>query len=160
MRPFYSPIVLYKCARLVLNTPVVIFLQTFDSRVVHGTDSEVFHGCPVWWIEVAVNPTKNHIIGVAQKTVVANYEKLILPAIEVFEDWSAVLVIAALRRKGASLPAVTVIQTICEWQISFLTTIYANICAVPITIAGYGGTQHGVCNGIPMVVTGDSDDKA
>ncbi|TEY37428.1 hypothetical protein BOTCAL_0519g00070 [Botryotinia calthae] len=114
---------------------------------------------PSWWDEVTTNASKKRIVFVSQGTVALNYEDLIIPTIEAFADHDNTIVIAALGVKGASLPdSVTVPKNVYVEDFLPFDDILP-YCDVFITNGGYGGFQHGLSNGVPMVMGGDTEDK-
>ncbi|KAK4465154.1 family 1 glycosyltransferase [Cladorrhinum samala] len=131
---------------------------------------------PTWWDEIVKNhhddknknTKKKKIVVVAQGTVETDPNDLIIPTITAMasddddnnNNNAAVTVIAILGRKNASLPADFPLPPNAR------VTDYLHYDAVlPLADAwvhnaGYGAVQHGIANGVPMVVTGEGQDKA
>jgi UDP:flavonoid glycosyltransferase YjiC (YdhE family) len=112
---------------------------------------------PGWWKEVTNGDKK--IIMVSQGTVAMNYKDLIMPTITALADRDDLLVIALLGTPGATLPK--------DFTIPANTRVidYLNYDAllpyvsVFVMNAGYGGFLHGAVHGVPMVLSGESEDK-
>ncbi|KAM0316507.1 hypothetical protein ACHAO8_003027 [Botrytis cinerea] len=114
---------------------------------------------PSWWNEVTTNASKKRIVFVSQGTVALDYGDLIIPTIEAFADHDNTIIIVALGVKGASLPdSVTVPKNAYVEDFLPFDDILP-YCDVFITNGGYGGFQHGLSNGVPMVMGGDSEEK-
>ncbi|QSZ33920.1 hypothetical protein DSL72_005494 [Monilinia vaccinii-corymbosi] len=98
---------------------------------------------PAWWEEVTTNSSHKRII-------------LHFP----FANHDSTIVIAALGDKGASLPDSFPIpeNTYVEDLIPFDDVL--PYCDVFVTNGGYGAFQHGLSNGCPMVMGGDTEEKA
>ncbi|TGO40177.1 hypothetical protein BHYA_0041g00440 [Botrytis hyacinthi] len=114
---------------------------------------------PSWWDEVTTNASKKRIVFVSQGTVALNYGDLIIPTIKAFADHDNTIVIAALGVKGASLPDSVTIPKNAYVEDFIPFDDILPYCDVFITNGGYGGFQHGLSNGVPMVMGGDSEDK-
>ncbi|KAH6717260.1 putative UDP-glucuronosyltransferase 2A3 [Leptodontidium sp. MPI-SDFR-AT-0119] len=113
---------------------------------------------PSWWSEVVDNKDKD-IIFVCQGTVALRYNELIIPTIEALKDRPNTLVIAALGKKGASLPEEIPIPANAR-VIDFIP--FDDLlphCAAFVTNGGYGGFQHAISNGTPIITAGDGEDK-
>ncbi|KAF5522672.1 UDP-glucosyltransferase B1 [Colletotrichum aenigma] len=112
---------------------------------------------PEWWSDITAGNKK--IVGVAQGTIATNYTDLIIPTMQGLAHRDDIIVVAILGVKGASLPE--------ELQIPANTRVadflsydallqYADVWVLN---AGYGGFLHGIVNGVPMVLGGDTEDK-
>jgi UDP:flavonoid glycosyltransferase YjiC (YdhE family) len=116
---------------------------------------------PAWWPEVRDNKQKKRIIFVSQGTIFINYTQLLIPTMEAFKDSSDTIVIAALGVKGTSLPPNVEIPKNCYVE-DFIP--YDDILPVVdafVMNSGYGGFQHGLQHGIPLVMAGGgAADKA
>ncbi|TGO56301.1 hypothetical protein BOTNAR_0226g00140 [Botryotinia narcissicola] len=114
---------------------------------------------PSWWDEVTTNTSKKRIVFVSQGTVALNYGDLIIPTIKAFADHDNTIVIAALGVKGASLPDSVTIPKNAYVEDFIPFDDILPYCDVFITNGGYGGFQHGLSNGVPMVMGGETEDK-
>lgn len=113
---------------------------------------------PKWWDEIVTNETKK-IIGVSQGSLAIKYSDLTIPTMEAFKDRDDILVVVALGRRGAILPDdvkipanVRVVDYIPFDELFPHLDLY-------VTNGGYGAFQHGISNGIPMIIAGESEDK-
>ncbi|KAK4161109.1 4'-demethylrebeccamycin synthase [Cladorrhinum sp. PSN259] len=123
-----------------------------------------WNNLPVWWDEIksAATATTKKIVVVAQGTVEVDPHDLIIPTISAMSSplQKDVLVVAILGRKGATLPKSFKLPDNAR------VTDYLHYDAVlPYADAwvhngGYGAVQHGIAHGVPMVVTGEGQDKA
>lgn len=118
---------------------------------------------PEWWLRDVISsgrPNRRKIIGVAQGTVAVNYNDLIIPTIQGFRGRDDVFVVAVLGVRGACLPAQVEIPANAK-VVDFMP--YEALLPhldVWVINAGYGGFTQGVMYGIPMVFSGDTEDKA
>ncbi|KAK0120129.1 hypothetical protein ONS95_011537 [Cadophora gregata] len=114
---------------------------------------------PDWWEDVTVNAAKKRIVFVSQGTATDLYEKLIIPTLQGLAECEDILVVAALGREGAVLPD--------DFQIPKNARVgdfipfdellpYADAF---VTNGGYGGFQHAVSHGTPLIVAGLAADK-
>lgn len=113
---------------------------------------------PSWWDDVAVNASRKRIVAVSQGTATAMYEKLIIPTLEALAD-SEFLIVVALGRPGAVLPESVVVPhnaRVIDYIPFDELLPYADVF---LTNGGYGGLQHAVSHGIPLVVAGIEADK-
>ncbi|KAK3341915.1 UDP-Glycosyltransferase/glycogen phosphorylase [Lasiosphaeria hispida] len=116
---------------------------------------------PPWWAEVTkAAETRKKVVVVAQGTVEVDPSDLIIPTIQAMAPRADnVLVVVILGRKGATLPEDV------EVPLNARVTDYLHYDAVlPYASAwvhngGYGALQHGIAHGVPMVVTGEGQDK-
>ncbi|RAL66198.1 hypothetical protein DID88_005870 [Monilinia fructigena] len=94
-----------------------------------------------------------------QATIALKYDDLLIPTIRAFENHENTIVIAALGVKGASLPDSFTLpkNAFVEDFIPFDDIL--PYCDVFVTNGGYGAFQHGLSNGCPMVMGGDTEDK-
>ncbi|TLD03227.1 uncharacterized protein PgNI_12435 [Pyricularia grisea] len=116
---------------------------------------------PEWWGDVnSPGPNRRKIIGVAQGTVAVKYNDLIIPVIQGLRDRDDVFVVAVLGVKGASLPAEVEIPT--NTKVVDFMPYEALLPHLDVWVinAGYGGFTQGVMHGVPMVFSGDTEDKA
>lgn len=122
---------------------------------------------PSWWPEIKANASlpageRKKIVAVAQGTVALDYEDLILPTLRGLAKRPDVIVVSILGVKGATLQASDGYEPADNARVidhlpydAILE--YADIF---ITNGGYGGLSHGVLNGVPMILSGTSEDKA
>jgi UDP:flavonoid glycosyltransferase YjiC (YdhE family) len=116
-----------------------------------------------WWNDVAMGTRKDgvKVVVVAQGTVETDPWELILPTIFAMAERKDVLVVAILGRKGATLPS----QNSRPLPSNTRVTDYLHYDAVLphahawVHNGGYGAVQHGIANGVPMVVAGEGQDK-
>ncbi|KAH7384809.1 hypothetical protein BKA64DRAFT_681472 [Cadophora sp. MPI-SDFR-AT-0126] len=114
---------------------------------------------PTWWSEVVDNKEKKDIIFVCQGTIALRYNELIIPTMEALKDRPNTLLIVALGKKGASLPADISIPANTR-VIDFIP--FDDLlphCAAFVTNGGYGGFQHAISNGTPIITAGAGEDK-
>lgn len=112
---------------------------------------------PAFWDEVTRGDKK--VVVVTQGTVAMNYSQLLIPTIKCLADRPDVLVVAILGVKGVSLPEdveVPANARVIDYLSYDAVLPYASVF---INNAGYGGFIHGIVNGVPMVLAGDSEDK-
>jgi len=118
---------------------------------------------PGWWDEIATETRRDgvKVVVVAQGTVETDPWELILPTIFALSEREDVLAVAILGRKGASLPP----QHGKPLPSNARVTDYLHYDAVLphahiwVHNGGYGAVQHGIANGVPMVVGGEGQDK-
>jgi UDP:flavonoid glycosyltransferase YjiC (YdhE family) len=106
---------------------------------------------PGWWNDVA-NKGKTRIVSVSQGTIATNPEALIIPTLEALKDEPDILVIAALGKRSATLPAEYSIPgnaRVADW-IPFDSLI--PLSDVFVTNGGYGSFQNALANGVPLVI--------
>ncbi|KAK8078036.1 UDP-glucosyltransferase B1 [Apiospora saccharicola] len=114
---------------------------------------------PAWWNEVVANPAGKDIVFVCQGTVLMNYDDLITPTLEALKDRPNTLVIAALGQRGATLDSsINVPENVRVVDYVSFDDILPH-CSVFVGTGGYGGIQHSVSHGTPMVVAGVTEDK-
>ncbi|KAJ0358626.1 hypothetical protein COL154_009020 [Colletotrichum chrysophilum] len=121
---------------------------------------------PVWWDEIVANSTKHEserkkVVFVAQGTVVQDYGDMILPTIRGLANRDDLIVMAVLGAKGAELrlkddETLPLNTRAVDYLLYDAALEYSDVFAVT---GGYGALTHGVTNGVPMVLAGDSEDK-
>ncbi|KAL1853158.1 hypothetical protein Daus18300_011897 [Diaporthe australafricana] len=125
---------------------------------------------PEWWGEVLENSatkqqgtaTRKKIVFVAQGTESPNHEDLVVPAIQGLASRDDVLVVACLCRKGAELaltndlPHIPANTRVIDFFPYDAVLAHADLF---ISSSGYGGLNHAVVNGVPVVQTGILIDK-
>lgn len=115
----------------------------------HPQSSETL---PDWWPELA----EKRVVGVCQGTYSRHYEQLLIPTIMALKD-EDVLTVAILGKHGASLDIE--LPSNCR-VIDYLS--YDKIlpyCESFVFNGGYGGVQHCIVNGVPVIIGGESEDK-
>ncbi|KAF8915056.1 putative UDP-glucuronosyltransferase 2A3 [Mucidula mucida] len=114
---------------------------------------------PDWWQTVITNPEKKRIVAVAQGTVQLDYSQLVMPTLTALADEEDVIVVAVLGKHGASLPSDFVLPKngFVGDYIPF-DDILEHV-DVFVTNGGYGGFQHAMGHGVPVVVGGTTQDK-
>ncbi|KAI9640672.1 hypothetical protein NHQ30_010981 [Ciborinia camelliae] len=115
---------------------------------------------PPWWEKVTARPSTTRVIFVCQGTLALNYEDLLIPTLHAFADRDDTIVIAALGIRGASLPASVTIPRNAHVADFIPFDDVLPYCDVFVSNGGYGAFQHGLRNGCPMVMGGDTEDKA
>lgn len=114
---------------------------------------------PSWWEDVTVNASKKRIVFVSQGTATTEYAKLILPTLEGLAGYEDIIVVAALGREGAVLPKGFEVPKNARVGdfIPFDDLLpYADVF---VTNGGYGGFQHAISHGTPLIVAGLAADK-
>lgn len=114
---------------------------------------------PSWWDDLAANPQRKRIVAVSQGTIAMDATELIIPTMMSMKDRDDVLVVAALGKKGATLPEDVVVPNNTRYAdfIPYDEMLqYANVF---VTNGGYGSVQHTLGNGVPLIVGGIGADK-
>jgi UDP:flavonoid glycosyltransferase YjiC (YdhE family) len=122
---------------------------------------------PSWWPEIKANAAlpaaeRKKVVAVAQGTVALDYTDLIIPTLKALSKRPDVLIVTILGVKKATL-AVTEDFKVPENARVIDHLPYDAILEyadIFITNGGYGGMSHGVLNGVPMILSGMSEDKA
>ncbi|GKU04785.1 udp-glucuronosyl udp-glucosyltransferase [Fusarium langsethiae] len=112
---------------------------------------------PAWWDDVRRGDRR--IVVVTQGTIAQDASNLIIPTIKALSDRDDLLVVAILGRKGAALPENMVIPSNTRIIDYLPYDVLLPHAAVFVMNAGYGGFLHGVTNGVPLVLAGESEDK-
>jgi len=84
---------------------------------------------------------------------------LIIPTIHAFKDSIGVIVVAALGKKGSTLPAGTFVPEnarVSDWIPYDEMLQYSDVM---VTNGGYGAVQHALSHGVPLIVAGTGADK-
>jgi UDP:flavonoid glycosyltransferase YjiC (YdhE family) len=114
---------------------------------------------PAWWKELVENVDKE-VIFVCQGTLTTvNYNDLIIPTLKALEDRPNTLVIVAVGKKGGSLPEGTHIPENARVADFIPFDEVLPHSHVFVTNGGYGAFQHGISNGVPLIVAGAGEDK-
>ncbi|KAH6673788.1 putative UDP-glucuronosyltransferase 2A3 [Halenospora varia] len=114
---------------------------------------------PPFWDEIVNNNGAKKVVAISQGSIALDYSELTIPTMEAFKDRPDILVVVALGKKDATLPAGTIIPDnvrVADW-IPFDELLPH--CSVFITNGGYGAFQHAISNGTPVVVGGATEDK-
>ncbi|KAK2011987.1 UDP-Glycosyltransferase/glycogen phosphorylase [Colletotrichum eremochloae] len=112
---------------------------------------------PEWWSEITAGTKK--IVGVSQGTVVMEYTNLVIPTFQGLAHRDDIIVVAVLGAKGAALPEDVTVPANTRVVDFIPYDALLKYADVWVTNAGFGGFTHGVTNGVPMVLGGDSEDK-
>ncbi|KAF5533079.1 n-glycosyltransferase [Fusarium phyllophilum] len=112
---------------------------------------------PSWWDDVKRGDRR--IIAVTQGTIARDAINLIIPTIKALSDRDDLLVVAILGQRGAFLPDDITIPSNTR-VIDYLPyDALLPHASVFVMNAGYGGFLHGVTNGVPLVLAGETEDK-
>ncbi|ROV98094.1 hypothetical protein VMCG_06952 [Cytospora schulzeri] len=125
---------------------------------------------PEWFEEITAHSSqqaaaghadgkRKKIVVVAQGTVIQDHNILVVPTIKAFADREDVLVVAILCRRGAALDVDGGLPANARVIDYFPYDALLPHADVFVTNSGYGGFGHGVSNGVPMVQTGNTEDK-
>ncbi|KXH33012.1 UDP-glucuronosyl/UDP-glucosyltransferase [Colletotrichum simmondsii] len=126
---------------------------------------------PTWFNDIlanssslqASNPNRKKIVFVAQGTEVLDHKELIIPTMKALATHPDVLVVACLCVAGAALNTSTFENGELPANARVVNYFpYDAILAhadVFVSNSGYGGFQHAVSNGVPMVQAGNTFDK-
>jgi UDP:flavonoid glycosyltransferase YjiC (YdhE family) len=112
---------------------------------------------PAWWDDVKRGDRR--IVAVTQGTIARDASSLIAPTIKALSDRDDLLVVVILGEKGATLPEDIVIPSNTRVVDYLPYDILLPHASVFVMNAGYGGFLHGVTNGVPLVLAGESEDK-
>ncbi|KAI1138367.1 glycosyltransferase family 1 protein [Hypoxylon sp. FL0543] len=110
------------------------------------------------------NPDKKRkkkvVVVVAQGTVEINPHDLIIPTLRAFASRDDVYVVAILGWKGASLSGYDV-EIPSNARVADYLSYDAALAHADVWVhnAGFGAVNHGIANGVPMVVAGEGMDK-
>ncbi|MFQ5650763.1 MAG: glycosyltransferase [bacterium] len=110
---------------------------------------------PSWWDDLKSDPT---VILVTQGTVATDYNKLMLPTIQVLADEN-VLVVATTGNPVEHLKLIHPPDNLRLEQFIPYDKLLPHV-DVMITNAGYGGIQFALSYGVPLVVAGQTEEKA
>ncbi|KAJ4117402.1 hypothetical protein NW765_010821 [Fusarium oxysporum] len=112
---------------------------------------------PSWWDDVKRGDRR--IVAVTQGTIARDATNLIIPTINALSDRDDLLVVAILGKRGAFLPDDITIPSNTR-VIDYLPyDALLPHASVFVMNAGYGGFLHGVTNGVPLVLAGETEDK-
>ncbi|EKJ67707.1 hypothetical protein FPSE_12078 [Fusarium pseudograminearum CS3096] len=92
-------------------------------------------------------------------TIAQDASNLIIPTVEALFDRDDLLVVAIIGRKGAALPKDMVIPSNTRVVDYLPYDVLLPHTSVFVMNAGYGGFLHGITNGVPLVLAGESEDK-
>ncbi|TVY82803.1 UDP-glucosyltransferase A1 [Lachnellula suecica] len=113
---------------------------------------------PSWWDEITSNTTKK-IVFVCQGTVCPDFNQLVVPTMTAFKDRSDIIVVVALAKEGATLPADVSVPSNCKVVDYIPYDELLPYCDVFITTGGYGSYQRALKNGTPLVVAATTEEK-
>jgi len=112
---------------------------------------------PVWWNEDIVNTSKP-VVYVTQGTVDnGDLGRLIGPTLQGLADLDVLVVATTGGRDETAIPATIPPNTRIAGYLPHAELLPR--VAVMITNGGFGGVQHALARGIPLVVGGDTEDK-
>ncbi|KAK1708873.1 hypothetical protein CaCOL14_007310 [Colletotrichum acutatum] len=126
---------------------------------------------PRWFNDILSNssslqvskPSRKKIVFVAQGTEVLDHEELIIPTMKALATCHDILVVACLCVAGATLNTSTfgngelpVNARVVDYFPYDAILAHADVF---VSNSGYGGFQHAVSNGVPMVQAGNTFDK-
>jgi UDP:flavonoid glycosyltransferase YjiC (YdhE family) len=114
---------------------------------------------PGWWDGIVANSEKRHIVAVSQGSIAVNLRDLIIPTMDALRDREDIKLVVALGKRGATLPADTSIPRNTHVVDFIPFDDLLPHCDVFITNGGYGAFQHGISNGVPLIVGGSTEDK-
>ncbi|KAF9055259.1 glycosyltransferase family 1 protein [Hymenopellis radicata] len=114
---------------------------------------------PDWWKTIITNPEKKRIVAVAQGTVQLDYTQLVMPTLTAFADVDDVMTVAVLGKHGASLPSDFVVPNNAYVGDYIPYDDLLEHVDVFVTNGGYGGFQHSMSHGVPIVIGGTTEDK-
>ncbi|KAI0835866.1 glycosyltransferase family 1 protein [Hypoxylon sp. FL0890] len=148
--------------------------------LVQGTSKSVSHSSSTttdpqipWWPDLVSNSAirnssrnnsdkklRKKVIVVAQGTVEINPHDLIIPTLRAFAYRDDVYVVAILGWKGASLSGYEG-EIPSNARIADYLSYDAALAHADVWVhnAGFGAINHGIANGVPMVVAGEGMDK-
>lgn len=107
---------------------------------------------PDWWSDISNGSKPTKIIAVSQGTITLDFKALIIPTLEALKSVPDILIIAALGKRGASLPTSYIIPEnarVADW-IPFDALL--PLSDVFVTNGGYGSFQNALANGVPLVI--------
>ncbi|MCJ1393394.1 hypothetical protein MMC18_006268 [Xylographa bjoerkii] len=113
---------------------------------------------PAWWPEVTSNKTRK-IIFVCQGTVSTDIDQLVIPALDAFKNRSDLIVVIAVGKKGATLPADVPIPSNCKVADYIPYDDLLPYCDVFVTTGGYGAFQRALNHGTPLVISATTEEK-
>ncbi len=117
---------------------------------------------PSFWHEITSNATSlkpKKIVAVCQGTLALDYGDLTLPLIRALANRDDILLVVALGKRGGELPKGTVIPSNTRVADYIPFDDLLPHCDVFVTNGGYGGFQHAISNGTPLVCAGATEDK-
>ncbi|KUJ07109.1 UDP-Glycosyltransferase/glycogen phosphorylase [Mollisia scopiformis] len=113
---------------------------------------------PEWWDDITHG--KDKIVVVSQGTLLSlDFTQLIIPTLEGLKDLPGIIVVAALGRKGATLPEDYVVPSNARIGDFIPFDELFPLSDVFVTNGGYGGLNHALSHGLPMVFSGVQTDK-
>jgi len=118
-----------------------------------------YTNAPSWWESDIVGNTTKKIVAVSQGTIATNYADLIIPTMQGLASSPDILVVVALGAKGATLPEGTIIPENARVADYIPFDELLPHSEVFVTNGGYGGFQHAIAHGTPLVIGGISEDK-
>jgi hypothetical protein len=132
---------------------------------------DVTMDCPSWGYEIIQNSSKTshgqdkkHVVTVPQDTAQLNPKELIIPSLIAVQRREGIIAVAILRNKGSTLspddfPPDTTIPVNARVIDFFPFNDILSHSDLFITNGGYGGFQHAVGNGVPVIFAGVTQHK-
>ncbi|KAM0352897.1 hypothetical protein ACHAPU_001780 [Fusarium lateritium] len=112
---------------------------------------------PSWWDDVKRGDRR--VVAVTQGTIARDASNLIIPTIKALSDREDLLVVVILGERGAALPDNLDIPSNTRIIDYLPYDVLLPHASVFVMNAGYGGFLHGVTNGVPLVLAGETEDK-
>ncbi|KAM7221169.1 hypothetical protein V8F06_003344 [Rhypophila decipiens] len=131
-------------------------------KLVSNTGAPSLDELPEWWNEAVIqNANNNKIVFVCQGTVIFDYSALVLPTIEALRNRPNTIVIAVLGLRGATLP-LSQKDLPSNVHVADYLPYDAILPHADVFVGngGYGGVIHSLSHGTPMVLAGETEDKA
>ncbi|KAI1344214.1 glycosyltransferase family 1 protein [Xylariaceae sp. FL0016] len=121
---------------------------------------------PSWWDDLTRNAAlaadaqdRKKVVAVSQGTIATDYSEVLIPAMTGLAGRSDVMQIVILGVRGASLPADTQVPKNAKVVDYVPYDALLPFTDVFVTNGGFGSFVHGAINGVPMVVSGVTEDK-
>ncbi|KAE8444314.1 hypothetical protein EG329_000624 [Mollisiaceae sp. DMI_Dod_QoI] len=119
---------------------------------------DVSPSLPEWWNDISDG--KNKIVAVSQGTLLSHdFTQLVIPALDGLKDLPNTIVVAALGRKGATLPEDYEVPSNARIGDFIPFDELFPLSDVFVTNGGYGGLNHALSHALPMVFSGVQTDK-
>jgi len=114
---------------------------------------------PSWWDEITTNPTNATIVMVSQSTLANDLHDIAGPTLLALKDRPNTIVVLDLSTPDQVIP--DDIEIPANARVGYV--LFDEIlpyCDVWVLNFGYGAYQHGIMNGVPMVGSGHTEDRA
>jgi UDP:flavonoid glycosyltransferase YjiC (YdhE family) len=116
------------------------------------------HTRPAWWHEVTSNNTRK-IVFVCQGTVCPDLNQLVIPTMIAFKERPDIIVVVALGKQGATLPADVPVPSNSKVVDYIPYDELLPYCDVFVTTGGYGSYQRALNSGTPLVIAATTEEK-